>query len=275
MKNKTVYFADPVDQLVASVKENAKYCEIDEALIRRIGVQEIEKRTSLREAVKATRNKLHQISGAYLGRPIDYEDCLRVLKIAIASGNEDFLQACRQVMCYHSSTRERLPIIDHFYTNILAELPPVQSILDVACGLNPLAIPWMGLPEKVEYFAVDIYGDMINFVNQYLNLTGIQGEAVVGDVISVCPSQIVDVAFVLKTIPCLEQVDKTAGARLLNNLQAKNIVVSFPINSLGGRRDRGMLANYSNKFNEIVVDHAWLVKRFDFPSELVFLVSKP
>ena len=58
--------------------------------------------------------------------------------------------------------------------------------------------------------------------------------AIVDDVIANCPTQAVDIAFVLKTIPCLEQVDKTAGIELLNQLQARNIVVSFPVHSLAG-----------------------------------------
>ena len=108
----------------------------------------------------------------------------------------------------------------------------------------------MGLPDDVEYFAIDIYEDMIDFINQYMKLTGISGSAVVGDVIANCPTQAVDIAFVLKTIPCLEQVDKTAGVELLNHLQAKNIVVSFPVHSLGGRRNKGMLENYTRRFQE-------------------------
>jgi 16S rRNA (guanine(1405)-N(7))-methyltransferase len=177
-------------------------------------------------------------------------------------------------MCYHSSTRERLPIIDSFFHTLLADLLPARRIIDIACGLNPLAIPWMGLPENVEYFAVDIYNDMVNFIGHYMELVGIQGTAIVGDVITDCPSNPVDIAFLLKTIPCLEQVDKSVGIRLLTGLQAKHIVVSFPIHSLGGRGDKGMLENYSNKFNDIIAEHNWCVKRYQYPSELVFIVSK-
>jgi 16S rRNA (guanine(1405)-N(7))-methyltransferase len=274
MKNKGDFLSDPVDRVVASVKESVKYREISEALIRHIGAQEVKKRSNLREAIKATRNKLHQVGGAYLDRPVDYEDCLAKLKLARESGKDDFLGVCRQVMCYHSSTRERLPIIDQFYITLLAELPPVHTILDVACGFNPLAIPWMGLPENIEYNAVDIYGDMINFINQFFNIAEIRGNAFVGDVMSECPSQSVDVAFVLKTIPCLEQVEKSAGYQLVNNLQAKHVVVSFPVHSLGGRRDKGMVANYSSRFNELVANKSWLIKKLEFQSELVFLVSK-
>jgi 16S rRNA (guanine(1405)-N(7))-methyltransferase len=275
MKSRAGINADPVDQIVARVKEGTRYCVIGEALIRHIAAQEFEKRNNFRAAVKATRSKLHQVGGAYLDRPVDYDNCLAELKVAFVKGKDDFLRVCKQVMCYHSSTRERLPDIDRFFHVVLAELPPARRVLDVACGLNPLAIPWMGLPEDVEYLAVDIYSDMINFINQFMGLVGIHGSAWVGDAITDCPTFPVDIAFVLKTIPCLEQVDKNAGVRLLKSLQAKHMVVSFPVYSLGGRRGKGMLENYTKRFNEIVVDTDWYVRRLEYSSELVFIVSKP
>src|SRR3972149_433163 len=234
MKSKNTLTNDPGSELVALVRNSKKYRAISEDLIRRIATQELEKNHNIRLAVKATRNKLHQIGGAYLDRAVDYNFCLDVLKRAFSVGNDEFLQACRQVMCYHSSTRERIPELDRFYRSILAGLPTARCVLDVACGLNPLAIPWMGLPDDVEYLAIDIYRDMVDFINRYMKLAGIKGSAVVGDVICNCPTKAVDIAFVLKTIPCLEQVDKTAGIELLNHLQAKNMIVSFRVHSLGG-----------------------------------------
>jgi 16S rRNA (guanine(1405)-N(7))-methyltransferase len=274
VKTKYGFTNDLVDQLVTRVSDSTKYRAINTTLIRRIAEQELEKRGNLRDAIKATKNKLHQIGGAYIDHPIDYNKCIEELKIAHKLGREDFLQECQRVMCYHSSTRERLPIIDSFFHTLLADLLPVRKIIDIACGLNPLAIPWMGLPENVEYYAVDIYNDMVNFLGQYMDLVGIEGTAIVGDVITDCPGYPVDIAYLLKTIPCLEQVDKSAGNRLLTGIQAKHIVVSFPIHSLGGRGDKGMLENYSIKFNDIIVEHNWRVKRYLFPSELVFIVSK-
>jgi 16S rRNA (guanine(1405)-N(7))-methyltransferase len=132
----------------------------------------------------------------------------------------------------------------------------------------------MGFRDVVKYFAVDIYSDMIVFINQFMKLTGISGSATVGDVISQCPTQPVDIAFLLKTIPCLEQVDKTAGIQLLTQLNAGYILVSFPIHSLGGRRDKGMLENYSRRFQEQTAGNDWSITKFEFSSELVFVVKK-
>ncbi len=174
-------------------------------------------------------------------------------------------------MSYHVSTRERLPILDQFYTTILADLPPIHSILDVACGFNPLALPWMPLAESVEYYAYDIYQDMLSFLDKFMSLIQVKGQTQVCDVIQSCPTIQVDVAFVLKAIPCLEQLEKSAGSQLLHSINAKYIVVSFPVHSLGGR-SKGMGVNYEAQFRTLVENTTWSFKKFEFPTELAFLI---
>ena len=57
--------ADPLEDLVKLVRSSEKYAQIDESLIRSLGAAELNKRDSLKEAVKFTRNKLHQVGSAY------------------------------------------------------------------------------------------------------------------------------------------------------------------------------------------------------------------
>ena len=49
--------------------------------------------------------------------------------------------ACRDILTLHSSTRERLPILDRFYRAVFEITGQPASILDLGCGLNPLACP--------------------------------------------------------------------------------------------------------------------------------------
>ncbi len=260
-------------ELVASIQTGSRYRQVSEDLIREIGARELARRTSFKEAVKATKNKLHQVGGAYLAEKHDYTAWLTELaRLAHSEDREDFRAYLKTIMRSHASTRERLPILEQFYRTILSELPPVRSVLDIACGLNPLALPWMPFAGPVEYFACDIYRDMVNFLNRCMALLPVQGQAEVRDVIRSCPTRAVDLAFVLKTIPCLEQVDKTAGARLLRSLNARHVVVSFPLHSLGGRA-RGMQAHYAASFHTLL-DPAWSVKRIEFATELAFVITK-
>jgi 16S rRNA (guanine(1405)-N(7))-methyltransferase len=263
---------DQLEKLVATVLTSSKYKDVSQELIRSIGLRELTKRSNIKEAVKATKNKLHQVGGAYLTDKEDYARWLNELKQLYHAGDQDaFLTYVKKVMSYHASTRERLPILEQFYTTILADLPPIHRILDVACGFNPLALPWMPLAQPIEYYAYDIYKDMLNFLADFMSLIQIQSQAQVCDIIQSGPTTPVDVAFVLKAIPCLEQIDKSAGSTLLHRINAKYILVSFPVHSLGGRT-KGMEANYEAKFHSLVDNTHWTIRKFDFPTELVFLL---
>src|SRR2546421_9176506 len=263
-----------IDRLIEAVLASSKYKSIGVDFIKYIGMQELSRHHNLKQAIKSTKNKLHQIGGAYQTSAPRYSVWLDELKFAKRSGNkEHFLDTCKWIMQYHSSTRERLPILEQFYSTMLANLPPINSVIDIACGLHPLAIPWMPLREHVQYFAYDIYEDMIGFLNDSLALMPVQASGKVSDVIHSCPTQKVDAAFLLKAIPCLEQVDKSAGMRLLETINADHLVVSFPAASLGGK-NKGMVMNYEAHFVEVIRDKNWSMKRFVFPTELVFLISK-
>ncbi|TMB82696.1 MAG: 16S rRNA methyltransferase [Chloroflexi bacterium] len=265
-----------VASLVDAVLASAKYRDISKELITRIAAQELRKRHNSKEALKATKNKLHQVGGAYLDTREHYTLWLNELKVVTLSGNRQrLLDLCATMMTHHASTRERIAILPQFYAQIFSELPPIRSVLDIACGLNPLALPWMQLAEEgAPYYAYDIYHSMVDFLQGWLALMHVQGSAQVCDVLQTSPPQQADVAFLLKAIPCLEQLDKTAGHRLLREIHAQNLVVSFPIHSLGGR-SRGMLEHYETHFRELIagVQH-WEMKRLIFDSELVFVVKK-
>jgi 16S rRNA (guanine(1405)-N(7))-methyltransferase len=263
-----------IDRLIEAVLASSKYKSVHIDFIRYIGTQELTRQHNLKDAIKSTKNKLHQVGGAYQTSTPRYSVWLDELKYAKRSGNKaHFLYTCKWIMEHHSSTRERLPVLEQFYSTILADLPPINSVIDVACGLHPLAIPWMPLSEYAQYYAYDIYEDMIGFLNDCIALMPVQGYGKASDVIHNCPAQKVDVAFILKAIPCLEQVDKSAGSRLLETINADHLVVSFPAHSLGGK-NKGMATNYETRFYEQVANKPWSIQRFVFPGELVFLISK-
>jgi 16S rRNA (guanine(1405)-N(7))-methyltransferase len=262
--------ADPLDALVSDILKSAKYSRVCEELVRHIGADELSKRRSLKDASKATKNKLHQVGGAFLDSSL--AGLSGSLKTAAQSG--DLRAACESIMAHHASTRERLPILDEFYPALFADLPPVRSILDVACGLNPLAIPWMPLAPGAAYYGYDIYRDMIDLLNTFWPLVGVQGSAAARDVSCYLPPEHVDVALILKTIPCLEQLDKHAGLRLLEGLNAATLVVSFPVRSLGGY-DKGMAEHYQAHLHTLLAGKNWPVRRHDFAAELVFVIQKP
>jgi hypothetical protein len=170
--------ADDLDELVAAVRAGAHYRHIHPELVRQVGAQELAKGRKFKEAVKATRNKLHQVGGAYQEKGIDYGRALLELEQLPPDLYDPAVQAfCRRMMEQHASTRERLPILDDFYREILSPLGPIESVLDVACGLNPLARAWMPLQPETVYYACDIYADMIAFLNRFFTQMNLPGRS--------------------------------------------------------------------------------------------------
>jgi len=81
------------------------------------------------------------------------------------------------------------------------------------------------------------------------------------------------VAFVFKALPCLQhQTDRLLP--LLEAVNARYLVVSFPTKSLGNR-SKGMTATYRKFFLDLVKPKDWEVRELVYPSELVFIVTKP
>lgn len=265
-----------LETLIAAVLSSSKYRHVSPEFVRAIGRRELAIRPNLKAAVKATKNTLHQAGGAFQDAPIDYGRALLRLKEAAdrhGPASESFREACRAVMAAHTSTRERLPILDTFYSQTLAGLPAPGRVLDIACGLNPLARPWMPFSAAAEYVAYDIYADQIDFLNDFFALAGYAGRAEVRDVAGRPPDGPADLALILKTLPCLEAVDRQAPARLLDAVRAPRLLVSFPAQTLGGRR-KGMAAHYETRFRQLLDERGRSAERFEFETELAFLVRK-
>jgi 16S rRNA (guanine(1405)-N(7))-methyltransferase len=265
---------EDLDQLVAAVLTGRKYARVDPGLIRAIGAAELPKRAPLKDAIKATKNKLHQVAGMYVGEgALPYARWLEELRAAAVEERPAAVrEVAREVMRHHASTRERLPELETFYATILADLGPIRSVLDLACGLNPLAAPWMPLTPGATYRAVDVFADMMAFIDAAMPLLGLAGTAEARDVLRDTPSEPVDVALLLKAIPCLEQQDRSAVARLLDTIRAQHLVVSFPTRTVGGR-NVGMRTSYEEHFRELVAGGSWRVARFELGNELVFRLS--
>jgi 16S rRNA (guanine(1405)-N(7))-methyltransferase len=212
---------------------------------------------------------LHQVFGAY-ATEIDPVRALASLHQARATGGAAWQQACVDLMGRHASTRERLPILGRFYREIFAITGPPTSVLDLACGLGPLALPWMALPPESVYEACDVDRRLVEVVDGFLSLAGQPHQAILRDVVADPPLVPAHVAFLLKSAPCLEQQAPGSARRLLERLNAQWLVVSYPTRSLGGA-GKGMLATYRSQFRALIEGLAGSVDELLFPGELVYV----
>lgn len=260
---------DP-DQVVSEVLASRRYGDIDPGLVRSVCRMETPKERRLQEAVKRVKRKLHQMVGAYLDQDLPYDRWTRDLAAAPA---EKHPELCRSMLEHHASTRERLPELTGIFRAAFEGIPTPTCVADLACGLNPLARSFMPLPATTLYQAFDVHLPLLRFLNTALATLGTPVEARAWNLLEAPPPTGAEIVLLLKTLPCLEQADPGSTRRLLEQLEAPLIVVTFPTLSLGGNR-RGMAAFYHDRFLAALPPQRYRVETREFRTELLFRLHR-
>lgn len=262
------------EPIVDRVLRSPRYRDVEPSLLHRLAAEELPKARNADDAVKRVKRRLHQAIGAYRGGRA--ADPLAGVRAAWSGdlGAPDLRAACLEVMRRHASTAERLADLDRFYASIweLTGDPPA-TLVDLGCGLGPLALPWMRLPPAATYHACDVDRQSLAVVGAFLELAGQPHAVHACDLVaSGAPSVTADVALLLKLVPLLDHQDPSAAVRALRALDAVYAVVSFPSRSLGGRR--GMAAAYRRRLDDLAAEAGVSeVREASVPSELVFVLT--
>ena len=263
-----------VERFVTEIQRSKKYrgYEICEDTIRDLLRVELGQHNRQRDAVKAARKKLHRVVAPYLGDP-DYEVAKTELETAFQLEDQTAIrEANARILATHASTRERLSILDEFYPRIFEATGTPGTILDIACGLNPLCFAWMGLPASTRYYAYDIHRQRVGLINHYFSLVGMEPLARVQDVLVHTPVEQGDVAFLFKELHRFEGRQRGCSLRLLDALRVRHLVVSFSTKNLS--QTRNLVSHFRRMFHRIVAERPWHVAEITIQNELVFCVDK-
>jgi 16S rRNA (guanine(1405)-N(7))-methyltransferase len=270
-----------LDRVVAEILSSRKYASVAPEVVRRVAEEALCVAGSEREAAKRTRRKLHQAYGAF-GRAVDHgriEALVGAIEVLPreprAAWRAAVSEASREILGFHVSTAERLPFLGELYRSVLdPSLGPGARILDLGCGLNPFALPWMDLPADCEYHAVDVDTKLAVLVGRYLAASGRSGSATTADILArEIPRGPWDAVLLLKMVPTLERQERGSASRLIRSLDAARIVVSFPRASLGGRR-KGMDAQYEALMGTVVEGASLDLERHAWAGESVYVCRR-
>ncbi|MEK6926944.1 MAG: hypothetical protein AABX11_00780 [Nanoarchaeota archaeon] len=166
----------------------------------------------------------------------------------------------------HSSTKERLL----FYPQVIElvySLNP-KSILDLGCGLNPLAFAKPG----IIYYASDINLSDIEVVESYFEDKKIEGSVFPLDITSELPHlPKTDVTLMFKLLDFLEKKSKGLSERILKLIPSKTIIVSFSSRKLSGKR-----MNHPQRewFERMCTRLGFSFEVKEFDSEIFYLITK-
>lgn len=270
-----------ITAVTTAIKNSRKYSDTSEATIRQLAEEAARQHKKPKAAIKAVRARLHSIMAPYLGDP-DYTAVAQQLTQAFANHDEERItQLCLQSLEAHLSTRERLPIMADFYRQIFAITGQPQAILDIACALNPLALRWM-FPEignrctvngkRLRFYAYDIHEPRIEFINHYFWLEGLEPLARVQDMAMHFPQEQADVALFLKEMPRFTRNYGDLGRPLLQALNVRWLVISYPSVSTHGGRN--LTDRYRDFMHQLIDGLNWSIVELLFEGELVFVIEK-
>jgi 16S rRNA (guanine(1405)-N(7))-methyltransferase len=254
-----------VEQIAGLLVAAPKYRNLSPETLARVAAWALVRYRSDKEILKAAKRKLHQVYAAYLSP----KAAARLAQLI--AGQQEVNVTCREALSYHASTTERLPILEELYGRIFAVTGIPHRVLDLACGLHPFGLPWMGLPENSSYHAMDIDCELMARLGGFFSARG-AFVAECRDVLVRPPEEPADVAFLLKAVPCLEQQEKGASLRLLRALNVRHAVISFPVHSLGGR-SKGMAEHYAAMAENLIETLGPNAEVLRYPSEIFYLVK--
>lgn len=257
-------------EIVERLRRSSRYRDVDRALVDRLAAEELPRARNIDEAVKRVKRRLHQLVGAFGGAAH-----IRAVADAWTGDLADpaFRHACLEALRSHASTRERILHLDRFYPGIWEMTGVPRRLLDLGCGLNPLALPWMGIGDAT-YLASDVDERQLAAVRAFLDLVGQPHEVKAADLVARVPEADADVALLLKLVTTLDRQDPAAATRLVRSLRVRHAVVSFTTRSLGGR-GKGMEHTYRDRIERLVEDAGRVsaVAEASVPNELVFVLT--
>ena len=249
------------NELFDKLRASKKYREVCPDTIRRV-IRECEGRYKKpKDMEKAVREKLHGVTSAFMGEA-EYR---RALELA-----GDFCpEKLEELLSCHASTRERLPLfaMDALYERIFDTTGVPETLLDLACGINP--VYFLGKYPGMKVTGADISGQSVNIIARC------GGEALHSDLL--CPGAIppghFDAALLFKILPLLERQRNGAATDVLNTVNARYIVASFPTRTLGGR-NVGMEENYSAWMEAHLPEDRAIAARFTTENELFYILEE-
>ena len=263
-----------IQELVTEVlnsKKNRK-AGLNPATVADLIRQEALKHPSTKTALKAVKRKLHNIVAPYLGEP-DYADLSErlILIQEISLDSLPLRSFCQTVLAQHASTAERIPMMIDFYAQLFAVTGMPNTILDLACGLHPLAFPWMGLPTMVHYHAFDIIQPRVDFISLFFSKIGLAPMVENRDILLSPPTLHADLALFFKEAHRFEKRQPGCNRAFWESLNVDTLAVSLPTQNLSGTHS---LLEVHRNLVLVNLPENRHVRELSFDNEMIFIIER-
>lgn len=166
----------------------------------------------------------------------------------------------------HSSTSERLEFYPQL-KEIISDLH-VSSILDLACGLNPLALA----NKNLKYYASDINESELSIIKEFFLKKGISGEVFVYDLRKIkddLPKA--DICLLFKILDIIDDKKHKTTEKIISKIPCRKLLASFSTKKLSGKK-----MNYPERvwFEKLLGRLKYNYKKFSSTNEVFYLIDK-
>ena len=226
-----------------------------------------------RQVLKGVRTRLRRVYGVF---HTTKESRLR-RELFIQWKEKPAVSLLEKILKTHTSPRERMPFARQFYQKLFFLVGKPTSILDLGCGIHPLALPGMGL-SSVRYFAYDLGEEEVGLLQEFFAVLQAQnprilGKAEIQDVLrGVRNLPEADLCFLLKMTDVLDRgKGHKATERVVQEVRAKAVVISFPTLTLSGQPMRFP----RRRWIELMCQRlGYAYEILHYPAEIFYVVRK-
>ncbi|MBI4149839.1 hypothetical protein HY488_00385 [Candidatus Woesearchaeota archaeon] len=234
----------------------------------------IQRSKEVDELIKAVREEVRLVYGLYQTEDISKIDHLldKLEKDFKNKSIERTKDDHDRILRLNRSTSERLEFYEKFFSDIFAITDKPISIIDLACGLNPMAWPYYQL-RNVRYTACELNEQDVQHLQRYFDIikpyTGIQGKAVKLDLTKdSLDGFTADVCFLLKV---LDLLDASVAERIITSLRCRWIVASFPTKTI---TEQAMRFKRRAGFQKMLRRLGLKYQTLTYENELVYIITK-
>lgn len=242
-----------------------KYSDICPDTVKNAFMEQTKRHGKLKDADKAARAHLHAITGAFI-TPDELKNAKKAIHEWMAGDEDAFWRAIEN----HSSTRERAQIANDLYARAFSVCGKVDSILDLACGINPIFLGKMGYTNVI---GLDIHAGCAELINECAEFFGWKTRARAQDLILNPPGEEADITLMMKLLPVLETQKTGAAKALVESVRSRYMLVTFPTQTLGGKKV-GMEKHYTEWFEMRIPDNLRVIDRFVIGNELAYTLER-
>jgi len=263
--------AGQITEMAEKIKKMPKYkdVEIPVETIHSLITLAIPVSKNIADLEKRIREKIHNITALYLG-DIDYKKAIDEFRQAKNSADA-LQQFSLQKLAFHASTKERGHDLTSLYQRLFNRVGSCKRIADLACGIHPLGLPFMGLPSDTGYYAYDLNKARVDFLNIFITGQGYGGGCFHQDILTDPPSIHFDVAFFFKEAHRFEKRQPGVMRAFLDSISASKVVVSLPLQSLGTSSE--LSPKYEKTLYEYTAERKGSFDSFTHGNEVFYIIG--